>query len=134
MGKRYVMINELKPEHVQDYIDMHMNCPSSELYKGQLDALKEAGAEECIVYMWKNYSILIVKTDDIDAYMKKLGETHANQIWEEKALVRKRNQIRRFLRDGIPAEGIRHEADGRGRFQPVLKEVRYGIIKCKNIS
>lgn len=85
MGKRYVMINELKPEHVQDYIDMHMNCPSSEIYKGQLDALKEAGAEECIVYMWKNYSILIVKTDDIDAYMKKLGETHANQIWEEKA-------------------------------------------------
>ena len=75
MGKRYVMINELKPEHVQDYIDMHMNCPSSEIYKGQLDALKEAGAEECIVYMWKNYSILIVKTDDIDAYMKKLGET-----------------------------------------------------------
>ena len=50
MGKRYVMINELKPEHVQDYIDMHMNCPSSEIYKGQLDALKEAGAEECIVY------------------------------------------------------------------------------------
>ena len=47
MGKRYVMINELKPEHVQDYIDMHMNCPSSELYKGQLDALKEAGALSC---------------------------------------------------------------------------------------
>lgn len=85
MKKRYVMINELKPEHVQDYIDMHLNCPSSGLYRGQLEALKEAGAEECIVYMWKNYSILIVETEDIDAYMKKLGETHANQIWEEKA-------------------------------------------------
>ena len=24
MGKRYVMINELKPEHVQDYIEIHM--------------------------------------------------------------------------------------------------------------
>lgn len=85
MGKRYVMINEIKPEYVQNYINMHLGCPDSERYRGQLSALKEAGADECIVYMWKNYSILIVETDDIDTYMKKLGETHANQIWEETA-------------------------------------------------
>ena len=47
--KRYCLVYELKDEHVKDYVDIHKNAHKT-AWRTQLDALKEAGAENCIVY------------------------------------------------------------------------------------
>ena len=39
--KWYCMVNEIKPEHVQDYVDIHENAHKTD-WKTQLAALKEA--------------------------------------------------------------------------------------------
>lgn len=79
--KRYCLVNELKEEHVADYVGIHKKAHLTH-WKTQLDALAEAGAENCIVYMYKNFSILIYECEDIDESFSKLGEIEANNKWQ----------------------------------------------------
>jgi len=79
--KRYCMINELKEEHVSDYVEIHKNAHLTE-WKTQLDALKAAGAENCIVYIYKNLSILIYECEDIDESFASLGQIEDNNRWQ----------------------------------------------------
>lgn len=79
--KRYCMVNELKEEYVKDYVEIHENAHLTG-WKTQLDALKAAGAENCIVYIYKNLSILIYECEDIDESFSKLGQIEDNNRWQ----------------------------------------------------
>ncbi len=81
MAKRYVLVNEIKPERLQDYIDAHEHMHES-VWREQLDVLREAGAVVCDSYIFKNYAILIYECDDIDASFAKLGQDPRRQAWE----------------------------------------------------
>ncbi len=79
--KWYCLVNELKPEHVKDYVDIHKNAHTS-AWKTQLRALKAAGAENCICYLFKNYAILFYQCENIDESFKKLGTNEDNNRWQ----------------------------------------------------
>ena len=79
--KKYCMINELKEENVKDYVDIHKNAHLTG-WKTQLEALKAAGAENCIVYLYKNLSILIYECEDIEESFSRLGKIEANIKWQ----------------------------------------------------
>lgn len=79
--KRYCMVNELKEEHVGDYSEIHRNAHLT-AWKTQLEALKAAGAENCVVYICKNLSILLYECEDIVESFSKLGQIEDNNRWQ----------------------------------------------------
>ena len=80
--KRYCLVYELKEEHVKDYVEIHKEAHKTH-WRTQLDALKEAGAENCIVYNYKNLSIIFYECEDIDESFTKLGTNEDNLRWQE---------------------------------------------------
>jgi L-rhamnose mutarotase len=82
MPKRYMMINELKPECVDEYVKAHETMHEGK-WKEQLDVLRKAGAQECISYIFGNYSILLYVCDDIDESFAALGRDPRRAAWEE---------------------------------------------------
>lgn len=80
--RRYMQINELRPEMVEAYREAHETMHLGP-WKEQLDVLRKAGAEECIVYLYKNYSILLYVCDDIQESYSALGEDPRRKAWEE---------------------------------------------------
>jgi L-rhamnose mutarotase len=77
----YCLVNELKPEHVEDYANIHRTAHRTE-WKTQLDALRKAGAQNCIVYIHGNESILFYQCEDIDESFAGLGEDDDNNKWQ----------------------------------------------------
>lgn len=83
--KRYVMVNELKPEHVEDYKRLHKTCLETQ-FKGQPQAMRDSGAIETLVYIYKNFSIVYIETElELDEVFERLDKTHSNQIWQDEA-------------------------------------------------
>ncbi|MDR1613714.1 MAG: L-rhamnose mutarotase [Planctomycetota bacterium] len=82
MAKRYVLVNEIKPERLNDYIAAHERMHESE-WKEQLDVLRKAGAKACDSYVFKNYAILVYECDDIDDSFAKLGQDPRRRAWED---------------------------------------------------
>lgn len=82
MTKRYVMVNEIRPERLDDYVQAHEHMHESE-WKEQLDVLRKAGATVCDSYIFKNYSILIYECDDIDESFAALGRDPRRKAWED---------------------------------------------------
>ena len=82
---RYVFVSELKPEHVEDYKNLHKTCMKTK-FNGQPQAMIDSGAIETLVYVFKNYSIVYIETElTLDEVFAKLGKTKSNQIWQEQA-------------------------------------------------
>lgn len=80
---RYIMIYELKPEHVDDYRKMHKNCHKTE-FKNQLAAIRDSDCTQMMTFLYKNWSILYVECEDaIDDMFAKLGEFDANAKWQK---------------------------------------------------
>ena len=79
--KWYCLVNELKPEHVQDYVEIHKSAHLTH-WKTQLDALKKAGAENCLVYMFNQFSILFYQCDEINQSFHELGKDEDNSRWQ----------------------------------------------------
>jgi len=82
MSKRYVMVNELKPECVEEYVKSHETMHEG-VWKEQLDVLKKAGATECISYIFGNYSILIYECEDITESFQELAKDPRRESWEK---------------------------------------------------
>ena len=80
--RRYVQVNELKPEMVDAYREAHETMHTGP-WKEQLDVLRKAGAEDCIVYLYKNYSILLYDCDDIQESYSALGRDPRRKAWDE---------------------------------------------------
>jgi L-rhamnose mutarotase len=76
------MINEIKPEHIDEYVRAHETMHEG-VWKEQLDVLYKAGAKECIVYIYNNLSILLYECDDIDESFSALGKDPRRTVWEK---------------------------------------------------
>ena len=80
--RRYVQVNELKPEMVEAYKNAHETMHLGP-WKEQLDALKKGGAEDCIVWLYKNYAIMLYTCDDIAESFAALGRDPRRPAWDE---------------------------------------------------
>ena len=82
MSKRYVLVNKIKSEYLDQYIDAHMHMHESP-FKDQLQILRDAGAIECICYIYDDLAILMYECDDIDQSFSILGQIPKRMEWEE---------------------------------------------------
>ena len=78
-NNRYCLVIELKPEHVQEYCDIHRH-PWAEI----LPAIQKAGARELLIWNYKNLSIVYYECDDLDTLYAKLGPLDAVKRWNAK--------------------------------------------------
>lgn len=81
MTKRYLLVNEIKPECLDAYVQAHLHMHEGE-WKAQLDVLRRAGATECQSYLYGNLSILIYECGDIDESFTALGKDPVRAAWE----------------------------------------------------
>ncbi|MBN1298401.1 MAG: L-rhamnose mutarotase [Actinobacteria bacterium] len=77
--KRYLMVLEIDPDHLKEYIDIHKN-PWPEL----LESIKSEGANELLIWNYKNLSIVYYETEDIDAIYKRLASHEVQKKWNLK--------------------------------------------------
>ena len=80
--KRYLRIRKLKPEMVEAYKNAHETMHESP-WKEQLEVLRDAGAEECIVYLYEDYSIILFVCDEIEESFAALGEDLRRKKWDD---------------------------------------------------
>jgi|APSaa5957512622_1039677.scaffolds.fasta_scaffold99928_2 L-rhamnose mutarotase len=83
--RRYCLVNELKSENVGDYEEIHKTAHLTH-WQSQLEALKEAGAVNCITYIYKNLSILFYECEEIGESFRKLDTIKENKEWQEVVL------------------------------------------------
>lgn len=57
--KKYLMVVEVKPEHLQEYIDIHVN-----VWQEMLEAIHEAGYTNEAIWIYKNQSIIYLECPD----------------------------------------------------------------------
>ena len=74
--KRYCLVNVIKQEFLDEYIEAHLN-PWDEL----LECLKEAGTNEELIYMYENLAIIFLECEDIDVYMEKFARSEIGKKW-----------------------------------------------------
>jgi len=74
--KRYCIVVELKEEHIQEYIDIHLN-PWQEL----LEAIGNAGAKELLIWNYRNLSIVYYECEDINDIYRRLGNLEIVKNW-----------------------------------------------------
>jgi len=74
--KRYCIIIEIQEKHLEEYIDIHKNA-----WPEVLQAIKDSGAENLIIYNYKNFSILFYECEDIDDFYETYGKTEIAGKW-----------------------------------------------------
>ena len=74
--KRYVQVNELKPEMVEAYREAHETMHIGP-WKEQLDVLKKAGAEECICLLYTSRRTV---TDGLQILKEEKYEKLKNEV------------------------------------------------------
>jgi L-rhamnose mutarotase len=78
MLKKYCAVIELKENYVSDYIRIHR-----EAWPEILKAIQESGAENLIVYNYKNLSILFYECEDIDQFYKVYSSKEITKKWND---------------------------------------------------
>ncbi|MGA2615613.1 MAG: L-rhamnose mutarotase [Spirochaetia bacterium] len=76
MKNRYCFVIEINEDHMDDYVSLHKN-PWPETLKG----LKDAGADELIIFRYKNLSILFYECEDINEVYRKWGANETCAKW-----------------------------------------------------
>lgn len=77
----YLMIAELKPEHVDQYREMHLTCHKTQ-FSDQLTAIRSCGCKQMMTFVWKNYSLLYAECEcTIEEFFEVLEKTDANIKW-----------------------------------------------------
>jgi len=76
MMKRYCFVIEINEDQMEDYVAVHKNP-----WPDTLRLLKEAGAEELVIYRYKNFSILFWKAEDLNEVYRKWGATEVCKKW-----------------------------------------------------
>ena len=66
--KKYCIVNEIKPERLEDYVNAHLH-PWDEL----LECLKAAGTKEEYIFMLGNKALVFVECEDMMTYTEKFG-------------------------------------------------------------
>ena len=73
---RYCIVIELKEEFIEQYCDIHRN-PWLEL----LRSIKDGGAEELLIWNYKNLSIVYYECEDLDALYEKRKKLEVSKKW-----------------------------------------------------
>jgi len=81
----YCLVNELKPECVEEYRDAHKRMHLT-AWRKQLHILREAGAEECICFLNGTQTILFYRCEEINESFAKLGRIEGRSAWDEYTL------------------------------------------------
>lgn len=74
--KRYCIVFEIKEEFVEQYCEVHRNA-----WHEILEAIKNAGAKELLIWNYKNLSILYYECEDLDEIFKYLGKLEIVNKW-----------------------------------------------------
>ena len=76
--KKYCMVNEIKPERLNEYINAHLN-PWKEL----LTCLREAGTKEECIFILDNKALVFIECEDMEIYLEKFGRSEVGKKWLE---------------------------------------------------
>lgn len=79
MSKRYCLIIEVKAEHIEEYIQIH-----KEPWREMLEAIRESGIKDEIIYFHNKQSIIFMECDDFEYCNAKLRATEVCKKWDEK--------------------------------------------------
>jgi L-rhamnose mutarotase len=74
--KRYCFVLELKEEFVKDFSELHKN-PWPEV----LQALKDNGCNEHLVWIYKNLAIVFNESENMDTVFNRLDKVEILQKW-----------------------------------------------------
>lgn len=74
---RYCFVIELKEDCIDQYVDIHRN-----VWPEMLKAIKNAGAQEEILYIYKNFSIIFFICEDLDELYRELGNEDIVKKWD----------------------------------------------------
>lgn len=72
----YCIVLEVKEEFLDEYKDMHRNP-----WRGVLKAIKKSGAENLLIWSYKNFSIIFFECEDINKFYKKYNEVDIVKKW-----------------------------------------------------
>ena len=78
---KYLLVNKLKPENVEQYSDAHRNC-----WPEMRQALTDSGAKNCTTFVMGNMAYLYYECDDLEKSFRMLGETETNKRWNDMCL------------------------------------------------
>jgi len=73
--KKYMIVGEIKPEHLQEYIDIHMD-PWPEM----LEAVHNAGYTNEAIWIYKNQAIIYIECPDDKSHEERNAELRATDI------------------------------------------------------
>ena len=75
---KYCLVLHIKPEHKDDYIEIHQNAWPEPSKEGQA-----AGAEELFIYFYNNMSIVNFVCEDIDKFYQEYGKYDCVKKWND---------------------------------------------------
>jgi L-rhamnose mutarotase len=78
----YCLVNELKPERVEEYRRAHLTMHEGP-WRRQLEILKEAGAQECICFLNGTQAILFYACEELNASFARLGTIPGRSAWDD---------------------------------------------------
>ncbi|MBN1624138.1 MAG: L-rhamnose mutarotase [Clostridia bacterium] len=79
MKKRYCLIIEVKEPYIEEYIKIH-----KEPWREMLEAIRDSGIDDEIIYFHKNQSIIFMECEDFEASNLKLRSTDVCKRWDDK--------------------------------------------------
>ena len=77
--KRYMIILELKEEYVKQYCDIHRNA-----WPEIMESIKSEGANELLIWNYKNLSIVYYECEDIDKLYSRINKLEVTKKWNAK--------------------------------------------------
>ncbi len=78
---KYCIIVEVKAERIEDYIKLH-----KEPWREMLEAIRESGIKDEIIFFHRNQSIIILECEDNAFCDAKLRATEVCKKWDELTL------------------------------------------------
>lgn len=81
MAKKYCLIIEVKESKIEEYIEIHKNP-----WREMLEAIRDSGIKEEIIYFHKNQSIIFMECEDFEYSNMKLRATDVCKKWDEKLI------------------------------------------------
>jgi len=79
MPKRYCMVLEIKEEHLDEYKNIHLKA-----WPELLEAEKEVGINNELIWVYKNFAIVYIECEDIEATFEKIEQNHVEIEWSKK--------------------------------------------------
>lgn len=86
--ERVVLLQRLKPDAVDDYVEAHDDVPDS-----VVEAMREGGVEEYDLYVYDDVAVSVMDVRDLAEFEAVYGSDPDNEAWEER--------VGEFKRSGV---------------------------------